>query len=109
NQALGQADPTNVSPISYAVHFSEAVTGFDGSDISFAGSNVGGTLVANVNGSGQDYTVTVSGMTGFGDVFASVKAGAATSVASGQSNLASTSTDNRVKFDGVAPTVTIDQ
>ena len=29
NQAAGQADPTNASPINFTVVFSEAVTGFD--------------------------------------------------------------------------------
>src|SRR5262249_27204320 len=66
NQAAGQADPTNSSPISFTVHFSEAVTGFDASDVSFTGSTVGGTLQAAVSGSGQDYTVTVTGMSGTG-------------------------------------------
>ena len=42
NQAAGQADPTSTSPIQFAVVFSEPVTGFAGSDISFAGSTVGG-------------------------------------------------------------------
>jgi len=107
NQAASQSDPTNVSPISYTVHFSEAVTGFDGSDILFTGSTVGGTLVAGVTGSGQDYTVTVTGMSGTGTVKATIPAGAATG-ASGQ-NLASTSTDNTVTFDGTPPTVTINQ
>ena len=33
NQAAGQADPTNASPINFTVVFSEAVTGFTGSDV----------------------------------------------------------------------------
>ena len=51
NQAVGQADPTNSSPISFTVHFSLAVTGCDSSDIVFNGSTVGGTLFASVSGS----------------------------------------------------------
>src|SRR5439155_1605531 len=77
NQAAGQADPTNTSPITFTVVFSEAVTGFDGSDVSFAGSTVGGTLVANVTGSGATYTLTATGMSGSGTVVASIPAGAA--------------------------------
>src|SRR5262249_26478329 len=81
--------------IAFTVHFTEPVTGFTGSDVSFAGSTVGGTLVANVSGSGADYTVTVTGMVGEGLLVASVPAGAATDSA-GNPNAASTSTDNQV-------------
>jgi hypothetical protein len=63
DQAAGQVDPTNTSLILFDVHFSEAVVGFTGTDISFAGSTVGGTLDALVTGSGANYTVTVTGMT----------------------------------------------
>src|SRR5262245_12428848 len=98
-QAAGQPDPTNAAPIVYDVVFSEAVTGFDSSDISFAGSTVGGTLAAGIIGSGANYTVTVTGMAGAGTVVASIPAGAAHSVAD---NVASTSTDNTVTFDAVA-------
>jgi hypothetical protein len=107
-QAIGQADPTVTSPISFTVHFNEPMTGFDAADVSLAGSTVGGTLVANVSGSGADYTVTVTGMSGQGDVVVSVPAGGATDAA-GNANAASTSIDNSVRFDVVAPTVTIDQ
>ena len=64
NQAAGQADPTSTSPINFTVAFSETVTGFTASDISFAGSTVGGTLSAAVTGTGPTYNVAVSGMTG---------------------------------------------
>ncbi len=80
--------------------FSEPVTGFTASDISFAGSTVGGTLLAGVTGSGTTYTVTVSGMTGNGTVVASIPAGAAHDAA-GNPNTASTSTDNTVTFDTI--------
>jgi subtilisin-like proprotein convertase family protein len=107
NQAAAQADPTAVSPINFTVVFSEAVTGFDASDISFTGSTVGGTLVAVVTGAGPTYNVAVSGMTGTGTVVASIPAGAAINVGS-IGNTASTSTDNSVGF-GTVPTVTINQ
>ena len=107
NQGNGQADPTSTGPINFTVQFSEPVTGFDSSDIAFSGT-VGGTLSAAISGSGADYTVAVSGMTGSGTVVASVKPnGAINSSAIG--NAASTSTDNTVTFDGVAPSVTINQ
>ena len=107
NQAAGQADPTSASPINFTVTFSETVTGFTASDISFAGSTVGGTLTAAVTGTGPTYNVAVSGMTGAGNVVVSVPAGAATDAA-GNASLASTSTDNTVAFthvDTTAPTV----
>jgi trimeric autotransporter adhesin len=108
DQANGQADPTNGSSVAFTVRFSETVTGFDGSDVAFTGSTVGGTLAAGVTGSGQDYTVTVTGMTGQGDVVVTIPAGAAVS-GGGTSSVGSTSTDNRVKFDAVAPAVAINQ
>jgi ELWxxDGT repeat protein len=107
NQASGQADPTNTSPVVFAVTFSKPVTGFDETDVSLSGT-VGGTLAATVAGSGTDYTVTVTGMTGDGTVIASIPAGAAVDVA-GNSSTAATSTDDSVRFDVVAPTATIDQ
>ncbi len=97
NQAPGQADPTNLSPIRFAVAFSEPVSGFAGSDVSFAGSTVGGTLAANVSGSGADYVVSVTGMTGLGTVVVSIPAGAATD-SGGKPNTASTSTDRTVTY-----------
>ncbi len=108
NQASGQADPTNASPIQFSVVFSEPVTGFTGSDVSFAGSTVGGTLAAAVSGSGTNYTVSVTGMTSPGAVVATIPAGAATDAATNAST-ASTSTDNSVNYNATGPTVTINQ
>jgi hypothetical protein len=108
NQAAGQLDPTTGGPILFDVVFSESVTGFTASDVSFAGSTVGGTLVATVTGSGATYTVSVSGMTGSGNVVVSIPAGAATS-AGGFASRASTSTDNTVAFTAAPPSVTINQ
>src|SRR6188768_2625819 len=68
NQAPAQSDPTNGSPILFAVAFSQSVTGFANTDVSFAGSTGGGTLAASVSGSGANYTVSVTGMTGTGTV-----------------------------------------
>jgi hypothetical protein len=108
DQAVGQTDPTNGSPINFTVVFSETVTGFEASDVSLAGSTVGGTLVALVTGTGPTYNVAVSGMTSNGEVRASIVAGAAQDGA-GNTSAASTSTDNVVTFDVTGPTVTINQ
>jgi hypothetical protein len=109
NQAVGQADPTNGSPIKFTVVFSEAVLGFTGSDISFVGSTVGGTLQASISGTGPTYTVNVTGMNGVGTVVASIPANAVTDLAGNANPSGSTSTDNVVSFDNVPPTVTINQ
>jgi subtilisin-like proprotein convertase family protein len=108
NQAAGQSDPANVGPVLFTVVFSEAVTGFDATDVSLAGSTVGGTLLKSVSGTGTTYTVSVTGMTGTGSVVATVPAGAAVDAVS-HPNSASTSTDNVVTFNTIVPTVTINQ
>ncbi|MBC7784583.1 MAG: CSLREA domain-containing protein, partial [Burkholderiales bacterium] len=104
NQAGAQVDPTNTSPINFTVMFSSPVTGFDASDVSLAGSTVGGTLVAVVTGGPTTYNVAVSGMNGNGTVVATIPAAAVV-----EGNSASTSTDNTVTFSNVTPTVTINQ
>jgi len=104
DQAASQPDPTRASPILFTVVFSEPVSGFAGSGVSFTGSSVGGSLVASVSGSGAIYTVSVTGMSGAGTVVASVPTGAA-SDAAGNPSLSSTSADNVVTFDDAAPLV----
>jgi hypothetical protein len=106
NQASGQNDPTNASPINFTVTFSEPVTGFTGADVSLSGT--AGATTALVTGSGATYNVAVSGMTGDGTVIATVPAGGAND-AVGNANTASTSTDNTVTYDHTAPSVTINQ
>lgn len=106
NQGSAQADPTSASPIVFDVVFSEPVTGFTDSDISFTGSTATGTLAAAVNGSGETYTVSVSGMATSGTVIASIAAGAAVDADNNPTG-ASTSTDNTVTFNSPPPTVTI--
>jgi hypothetical protein len=106
NQAAGQNDPTNASPIDFTVVFSESVTGFTTGDVTLAGTT--GATTATVTGSGTTYNVAVTGMTTAGTVSATIGAARATDAA-GNNNLASSSTDNTVSYDNVAPTVTINQ
>src|SRR3712207_43106 len=108
NQASDQPAPTNTSPIRFTAVFSEVVSGSTGTDVSFAGSTAPGALVAQVSGGPATYTVSVSGMTGPGTVVASIPAGVAVDIASNP-NQGSTSVDNLVTYDPVAPTVTINQ
>ena len=102
NQAIAQSDPTSVSPIHFTVTFSEDVNGFDGSDISFAGSTAG-SLTAIVTGGPAVFDVAVSGMTSSGLVRATIPAGAAVNAAA-ISNLASSSIDNTVTYNTSPPT-----
>lgn len=106
NQSASQADPSSATPIVFTVLFSEPVTGFANSDISFTGSTAGGTLAAAVTGSGEQYTVSVTGMTTSGTVVASIPASAAVDADNNPTG-ASTSTDNTVTFNSPPPTVTI--
>ncbi|MCY2953792.1 MAG: hypothetical protein NTU53_17720, partial [Planctomycetota bacterium] len=99
-QAPGQADPTNSSTVNFTVVFSQVMTGFATGDVTLAGT--AGATTATLTGSGTTYNVAVSGMTKSGTVIASVPAGVAFDSA-GNPNPASTSTDNTVTVDRVAP------
>ena len=104
NQSATQPDPANANAIQFTVVFSEAVTGFDGSDIMIGGTAKGGTAVVAPSGlmDGTTFTVTITGLTGAGTVTASVGASAAMDTA-GNLSTASTSTDNTVTFDPSLP------
>ncbi|MFN8566311.1 MAG: Ig-like domain-containing protein [Kouleothrix sp.] len=109
NQAAGQADPTNASPIGYIVVFSEAVSGFATGDVTldspFGALTGAVSEIAPMNGT--TYAVAVTGMAGSGTITATIAPGAATDLA-GQPNRASSSTDNTVSFDDLRPNTTID-
>ncbi|MDW7676657.1 MAG: Ig-like domain-containing protein, partial [Bacillota bacterium] len=96
NQAAGQVDPTTVSPINFTVTFSEPVTGFTSDDVIITGTAVG-TKVVNITGAGPTYNAAVSGMTSSGTVIAEIAADRVTDLA-GNTNSASTSTDNSVEY-----------
>ncbi|QLE87645.1 tandem-95 repeat protein [Shewanella sp. Scap07] len=100
NQASGQADPTNSASVLFDVVFSESVTGFVSSDISLSGDVT--ATVTNLAGSGTTYIATATISAGQGDIVATVASDVATA-SSGALNKASTSTDNTVEFDNVAP------
>jgi LPXTG-site transpeptidase (sortase) family protein len=105
-QASGQSDPTNASPINFTVVFNEPVAGFEEGDVTLGGT--AGATTAAVSGSGATYNVAVSGMTTNGTVTASLAAGAAQDAALNTSE-ASTSTDNQVTYLLGPVDVTIDQ
>ena len=101
NQAGTQLDPTSTSPIQFTVVFSDPVTGFATGDVTLSGTAgaTTGTVTEIAPNDGTTYNVAVSGMTADGSVIASLGAGVAADAA-GNSNAASTSTDNSVTFDG---------
>ena len=98
NQAVGQADPTNNSPINFTVVFNEAPVGFATGDVTFPAPNTaGGTLVGTVTGGPTTFNVAVTGMTTAGNVVPSILANVATDAA-GNNNAVATSTDRTVAF-----------
>ncbi len=106
DQASGQSDPTGTSPINFTVVFSEPMTDFDdAADVTLTGT-AGATTVL-ITGGPTTYNVAVSGMNSDGTVIASIPAGVATDGVN--LNVASTSTDNSVLYDALAPSVTINQ
>jgi CARDB len=104
NKAAGQADPAGTAPINFTVVFDEPVPSFTAANVTLGGT-APGTRSATISGGPTTYTVAVSGMTGSGTVTATITAKAVTDPA-GNSNTASTSTDNSVDFDPVVPVVT---
>jgi hypothetical protein len=106
DQATGQADPTANDTVNFTAVFSEAVTGFAPSDVAIAGTG-GGTRTVAITGSGTTYTVAVTGLTD-GTLVVTVPPGGAADAA-GNTNGASTSTDNSVNVDKTPPSVTINQ
>ncbi|MHB1458655.1 MAG: M6 family metalloprotease domain-containing protein, partial [Armatimonadota bacterium] len=95
NQASGQADPTDTSPINFTVVFSEPVDDFATGDVALSGT--ANATIASVSGSGTTYDVAVTGMTRSGTVIAEIAAGVAHDAA-GNANMSSTSTDNTVMY-----------
>jgi len=101
-QAAGQADPAGQLPVRFTVTFSEPVVDFGPAAVTVGGTAPGSRSVT-VTGSGSSYTVSIAGLTGSGTVTASVPANAVHDAA-GAGNTASTSADNSVSYDPVAPT-----
>ncbi len=106
NQAAGQVDPTNASPINFTAVFNQSVDDFASGDVTVSGTALATT--ATVTGSGTTYNVAVTGMTRGGTVLVSIPAGVAHN-AGAEANQVSTSTDRTVTYDNVRPSVTINQ
>jgi len=111
DQAGGQADPTNVSPVVFTAMFDEPIdeSTFTGVDVSIGGTATTGTVtvteVAPHDGTTFEASIAV---TGDGTVVPTIPAGRVEDFA-GNTNTVSTSPDNSVTYDGSKPSVTIDQ
>ncbi len=106
DQAAGQADPTKGAEIRFAAEFSEWASGFDWSDVVLGGTARATEVTVNPAGDGIHYEVVVSGMQQSGTVIADIRPGAASDAADNPS-LASTSSDNEVRYDVTTPTVIV--
>lgn len=95
NQAAGQSDPTSDSPINFTAVFSESVSDFVTGDVTLSGT--AGATTATVTGSGTTYNIAVTGMNSSGTVIPTLAVDIATG-ASGNTNTASTGSDNNVTY-----------
>jgi hypothetical protein len=111
NSAIGQTDPTNISPVKFIIAFSEPIdsTTFAEDDIVVTGSTTyqKGNLT-KIDGSDTEYEFEVSNLTDGDTITVDIPAGVCTDLA-GNENIVSTSTDNSVTYDITAPTVTVNQ
>ena len=98
------ASSPGAGQIHFTVTFSDSVSDFTADDVTLSGT-APGTLTQSITGSGMNYDLAVSGLTGDGTVIATIDAGVAHNAA-GDPNLASSDTTNT--YDAI-PTVTINQ
>lgn len=99
NRAARQPDTTSLSPVNFTVTFSEAVTGFDSSDVILGGTARPTTaIVTPVSGSANVFNVVVGGFTTSGTVTASITANAARD-SQNELSLPSISNDNTVTYN----------
>ena len=107
-QAAGQVDPTNASPVHFTVIFDRKTTDFVTGDATIGGTATGiGQTITPVGDTGRIYDLAVTA-TGSGTIIATVEAGKATDGGiPGKTNRASTSVDNEVVFDITPPVPTV--
>ncbi|MEM6255550.1 MAG: DUF4114 domain-containing protein [Cyanobacteria bacterium P01_D01_bin.156] len=63
---LANANPTNADSASFAITFSEAVSGVDSNDFALTTTGTTTGTINSVTGTGANYTVTVNGISGSG-------------------------------------------
>ncbi len=113
NQASGQVDPANGTPVKFTVVFSEEIdtSTFTVDDISESGTILGSLITWSIIDSGdhKEFTLSADRIAENGTLIPSIAATRIKDLA-GNDNSASSSTDNTVSFDdNVRPTVTINQ
>ncbi len=106
-QGAAQTDPTLTLPIVFRVVFDASVSDFTTTDVTLGDldGDAPGAYASAVNPvgtAGTTYNVLVAGMTGSGDVTASIAAGMAHNTL-GTPNQVSTSADNTVAYTYIAP------
>ena len=113
NQAATQADPTNTKPIAFTAVFNKPInlSSFSTSDITQSGTAAvtAWSIVNSDGGLNQTFTLTATAITsGSPEVIVkpSLQAGVVQDLA-GNSNTFSTSTDNKVTYDTVTPSIAI--
>lgn len=107
NQKSGQPDPTNTLPVEFTIVASEAITGFDVSDITQSGTATGITWTLS-SSDNITWSLKATAVTGAGTLIPSIGVNKLTDIA-GNSNAASTSTDNHVTYETTKPSLTINQ
>ncbi|MCC7441551.1 MAG: hypothetical protein IT285_07960 [Bdellovibrionales bacterium] len=110
DQDVGQPDPVNFGAVNFQVTFSEPInTGsFTSSDITNNGTaTVDGWIIIN-EGDSRNFTLQATPVSADGTIIPSIAAGTVLDPA-GNLSSASTSADNSVLYDTIAPTVTINQ
>lgn len=109
NQTNDQVDPTNINSIKYTVVFSKPINGdtFVKEDLLISGSSTA-TISQLTKIDDTTYTAVVTGMLSGETVSLSLPANRVEDSA-GNTNTASTSTDNSVTYDATSPTVTVNQ
>jgi hypothetical protein len=100
NQANGQLDPATALPIRFTVVFSEPIntTVFTPSDITQNGTASNITWTITDTGDHKTFTIAATIVTGGGTLIPSIRANQVTDLV-GNSNTASTSTDNTVTYN----------
>jgi hypothetical protein len=105
NQAAAQPDPTNVDLAVFDIVFNEDVFGVDVTDFQLSGSSTA-AITGLIQVTSTTWRIEVTGMTS-GDTIQLVARSGEVSDAAGNTNMASTSTDNSVSFDNTPPLVSI--
>jgi hypothetical protein len=108
NQATGQADPTDASPINFTAVFNKPINTatFTAAKDTVTGTTGATTAVITESApnDGTTFNIAVSGLTANGTVIVTIPAGGIQEL-SGILNTASTSTDNTVTYDIIDPVV----